>query len=111
MGDESCIRTLRRKEFSFINDYLNIKVLDSGLYNNGNVKTFCSSKPRVSLRRHNLIRTIHKGYRCIWSLGVVILRFAYSLPYSGSGSGIEWCETESILALYVLDIGTLFLPN
>lgn len=28
----------------------------------------------------------------IWSLGIVILRFAYGLPHPGFGIGLEWCE-------------------
>jgi serine/threonine protein kinase len=28
----------------------------------------------------------------IWSLGVVVLKYGYGLPFPGKGGGIEWCD-------------------
>lgn len=70
-----------------------IKLSDFGLAKIGNsLKTDCGSEtycpPEVWASRSGQRYTRAVD---IWSLGVVILRFAYALPYPGSGIGTEWC--------------------
>ncbi|KAH8755346.1 kinase-like domain-containing protein [Diaporthe sp. PMI_573] len=75
-------------------DGLCIKLSDFGLAKIGNsLKTGCGSEtycpPEVCASRS---RQRYTKAVDIWSLGVVILRFAYALPYPGSGIGMGWCE-------------------
>ena len=74
-------------------NYLRIKLSDFGLSKAGTLKTFCGSKtylpPEV---RNDDLRENYTRAVDIWSLGVVLLRYAYALPYPGSGMGMKWCE-------------------
>ena len=50
-------------------------------------KTYLPPEVRNDDLRENYTRAVD-----IWSLGVVLLRYAYALPYPGSGMGMKWCE-------------------
>jgi serine/threonine protein kinase len=71
--------------------HLYIKLLDFGLSKTGSLKTFCGSKtylpPEVGDSGTPYIKAVD-----IWSLGVVILRFVYSLLRPGKGIGRCWCR-------------------
>lgn len=84
---------VKHRDSDFDPDGLCIKLSDFGLAKIGNsLKTDCGSEtycpPEVwaSHSRQRYTRAVD-----IWSLGVVILRFAYALPYPGSRIGTEWC--------------------
>lgn len=71
-----------------------IKLSDFGLAKIGDsLKTGCGSEtycpPEIFERGSSQRYTRAVD---IWSLGVVILRFAYGLPHPGSGVGMSWCE-------------------
>lgn len=72
-------------------DSLHIKLSDFGLSKTGSLKTFCGSQtycpPEVRDEAVPYTKAVD-----IWSLGVVVLRFAYNLPYPGSGMGMKWCK-------------------
>jgi serine/threonine-protein kinase Chk2 len=70
-----------------------IKLSDFGLAKaSDSLKTGCGTEtycpPEVQLGKYSR----HTKAVDIWSLGVVILRFAYGLPYPGSGIGTDWCR-------------------
>lgn len=71
--------------------YLHVKLSDFGLSKTGSLKTFCGSKtycpPEVEEGCVPYTKAVD-----VWSLGVVILRFACSLPFPGYGMGMEWCK-------------------
>lgn len=71
-----------------------IKLSDFGLAKIGDsLKTGCGSEtycpPEICAGhpRQRYTKAVD-----IWSLGVVILRFAYALPHPGSGIGARWCS-------------------
>lgn len=73
---------------------LRIKLSDFGLAKIGDSlktgchsMTYCPPEIRVDSIRQRYTKAVD-----IWSLGVVILRFAYGLPYPGSGIGMRWCK-------------------
>jgi serine/threonine-protein kinase Chk2 len=74
-------------------EYLHVKLSDFGLSKTGSLKTFCGSPtycpPEI---RDDGVPQAYTEAVDIWSLGVVILRFAYSLPHPGSGLGKKWCR-------------------
>jgi serine/threonine protein kinase len=81
-------------------DPLHIKFADFGLAKAGtDLKTICGTgtylAPEVA-RYCGLSKTVPKEIYSeevdIWSLGVVILKYAYGLPYPGEGGGVLWCE-------------------
>jgi serine/threonine-protein kinase Chk2 len=51
------------------------------------LETYCPPEICVSRSRQRYTKAVD-----IWSLGVVILQFAYALLYPGSRVGIGWCE-------------------
>ncbi|KAF2189280.1 kinase-like protein [Zopfia rhizophila CBS 207.26] len=82
-------------------DPLYIKLADFSLIKVGNsLKTICGTGtycPPEIAKYFRLSKLAPKDKYTeavdIWSLGVVILRFALpSLPHPGSGVGIDWCE-------------------
>ncbi|KAF2189915.1 kinase-like protein [Zopfia rhizophila CBS 207.26] len=82
-------------------DPLHIKLSDFGLAKaDGSLTTFCGTEtycPPEIAKYFGLSKSIPKDKYTeavdIWSLGVVILKFALpNLPYPGSGVGIDWCE-------------------
>ncbi|KAH8747276.1 kinase-like domain-containing protein [Diaporthe sp. PMI_573] len=74
-------------------DYLHVKLSDFGLSKVGSLKTFCGSQTYCppEIQDDDVPQAYTKAVD-IWSLGVVILRFAYSLPHPGSGFGKRWCR-------------------
>lgn len=74
-------------------EHLCIKLTDSGLSKTGILKTFYGSgsycPPEIQLDKVQLKYTRAVD---IWSLDVVILRFAYGLPGPGYGFGTQWCK-------------------
>lgn len=74
-------------------DRLHVKLSDFGLAKTGNLKTNCGTPtyqpPEVqdgqSWRKYTKAVDI-------WSLGVVILRLSYGLPFPGAGYGRQWCS-------------------
>lgn len=78
-----------------VSDYshLHIKSSDFGLSKAGSLNTWCGTLTYLppEIREDCVPLTCTKAVD-IWSLGVVMLRFAYSLPYPGSGVGMEWCR-------------------
>ncbi|GAP92494.1 putative protein kinase [Rosellinia necatrix] len=74
-------------------NYLHVRLSDFGLSKTGSLKTMCGSETYCPPEIGNK-HTLEKYTKAvdIWSLGVVVLRYAYSLPYPGSGFGMEWCE-------------------
>ncbi|KAF2181488.1 kinase-like protein [Zopfia rhizophila CBS 207.26] len=82
-------------------DPLHIKLADFGLAKaGGSLTTFCGTEtycPPEIAKYFGLSKSVPKDKYTeavdIWSLGVVILRFALpDLPHPGSGEGIDWCE-------------------
>ena len=53
-------------------------------------------------KRHNILSV---------ATGIEYCSFPYSILLGFSEGHVGGLESESIMALYVLDIGTLFLPN
>ncbi|KAI1421201.1 hypothetical protein F5Y12DRAFT_768956 [Xylaria sp. FL1777] len=74
-------------------DHLYVKLSDFGLSKTGSLKTICGSftycPPEIG--NNSTLEKYTKAVD-IWSLGVVMLRYAYRLPDPGSGIGMEWCE-------------------
>ncbi|GAW20578.1 hypothetical protein ANO14919_100860 [Xylariales sp. No.14919] len=73
---------------------LHVKLSDFGLSGVGSLYTICGSKtywpPEIAFDTSSQKYTNAVD---IWSLGVVLLRLAYSLPDPGSGMiGMEWCQ-------------------
>ncbi|KUI73342.1 Serine/threonine-protein kinase Chk2 [Cytospora mali] len=72
-------------------DGLRIKLSDFGLAKIGNTgcvsETYCPPEICASPSQQEYTKAAD-----IWSLGVVILRFAYALPHPDSGIGRGWCE-------------------
>ena len=72
-------------------NHLRIKLSDFGLSKTGAFKTFCGTDtyhpPEVRSDRRSYTEAVD-----IWSLGVVMLRFAYALPRPGYGMGLRWCQ-------------------
>ena len=70
---------------------LRIKLSDFGLSKTGDLESFCGSKtyfpPEVRDDGASYTEAVD-----IWSLGVVILEFAYGLPRPGRGIGMRWCK-------------------
>lgn len=69
--------------------YLHVKLSDFGLSKTGSLKTFCGSKTYSPPNVEDGCIPYTKAVD-VWSLGVVILRFVYSLPFPGSGMGMGW---------------------
>ncbi|KAI0413534.1 kinase-like domain-containing protein [Xylaria grammica] len=71
---------------------LHVKLSDFGLSGVGSLYTICGSKtywpPEIVF---DASPQKYTNAVDIWSLGVVLLRLAYSLPDPGSGIGMEWC--------------------
>ncbi|KAK4137336.1 kinase-like protein [Trichocladium antarcticum] len=73
--------------------YLKIKLSDFGTSKSAaeSLNTYCGSPcylpPEIDFYVQRYTKAVD-----IWSLGAVILRFAYSLPAPGFGSGHAWCE-------------------
>ncbi|KAI0143499.1 hypothetical protein GGR57DRAFT_508090 [Xylariaceae sp. FL1272] len=74
-------------------NYLHVRLSDFGLSKTGSLKTICGSEtycpPEIG---NNYTSEKYTKAVDIWSLGVIMLRYAYSLPSPGSGFGIEWCK-------------------
>lgn len=73
-------------------NFLHIRLSDFGLAKIGDsLNTLCHSEtycpPEIRPNGPRYTKAVD-----IWSLGVVILRFAYGLPHPGFGIGLEWCE-------------------
>ena len=73
-------------------NYLRIKLLDFGLSKTGAFKTFCGSDTYLPPEVDSSLRRSYTEAVDIWSLGVVMLRFAYAFPRPGHGIGMRWCE-------------------
>jgi len=70
-----------------------IKLSDFGLAKIGSsLKTGCHSETYCPPEIWAQPRGKYTKAVDIWSLGVVILRFAYHLPHPGHGLGMEWCN-------------------
>ncbi|KAI1733525.1 hypothetical protein F4680DRAFT_441365 [Xylaria scruposa] len=68
-----------------------VKLSDFGFAEIGDsLRTNCGSETYCPPEVHSQ-QTYTKAMD-IWSLGVVILRFAYSLPYPGYRIGLPWCN-------------------
>lgn len=72
-------------------DHLHVKLSDFGLSKAGSLKTFCGSRTYCPPEVRDSGTPYTKAVD-VWSLGVVILRFAYSLPHPGHGIGMGWCQ-------------------
>lgn len=74
-------------------NYLHLKSSDFGLSKTGSLKTMCGSETYVPPEIVNNY-TSEKYTKAvdIWSLGVVMFRYAYGLPHPGFGVGMEWCK-------------------
>ena len=55
-------------------------------------KTFCGSDTYLAPEVDSSLRRNYTEAVDIWSLGVVMLRFAYALPRPGRGIGMRWCK-------------------
>jgi serine/threonine protein kinase len=75
-------------------DHLHIKLSDFGLSKAGSLKTWCGTPSYLApeVQDEDTPQRKYTTAVDIWSLGVVILRLAYELPYPGSGNGAWWCE-------------------
>ena len=75
-------------------NHLRIKLSDFGLSKTGSTfNTFCGTDTYIPPEvRNNKLRQKYTNAVDIWSLGVVMLRFAYALPHPGHGIGMRWCK-------------------
>ncbi|KAF2964036.1 hypothetical protein GQX73_g9537 [Xylaria multiplex] len=77
-------------------NYLHVKLADFGLSKEGRLKTLCGTRVYLPPEMQNGQKP--EGYTLavdIWSLGVVILQYAYGLPPPHpymDHEGIQWCE-------------------
>ncbi|EFX02676.1 nucleoporin [Grosmannia clavigera kw1407] len=71
--------------------YLYVKLSDFGLSKDSTLKTYCGTRAYLPPEVRRDAETYTKAVD-VWSLGVVLLRFAYGLPQSGTGEGLEWCK-------------------
>ena len=101
MNKRLCIEISNPKTFlSKRNPTLHIKLADFGLAKAGSrLETICGSHTYVAPEIAKYIELpepavdeVYTDAVDIWSLGVVFSRFFYSLPYPGSGLGIDWCK-------------------
>jgi serine/threonine-protein kinase Chk2 len=74
-------------------DYIHVKLSDFGLSKIGSLKTWCGTRTYLppEVRKDRPLQKYTNAVD-IWSLGLVILRLAYELPHTGSGSGLGWCS-------------------
>ncbi|PGH18200.1 CAMK protein kinase [Polytolypa hystricis UAMH7299] len=73
-------------------NHLHVKLADFGLAKTGDaLQTICGTQrylpPEIANRRRKYTEAVD-----IWSLGVVILKFAHGFPNLRRGNGTDWCE-------------------
>lgn len=76
---------------------LHVKLSDFGLSKEGKLKTFCGSNTYLAPEIQFKNKENYTDVVDIWSLGVVILQYAYGLPYPGHHdvekcTVFEWCQ-------------------
>ena len=72
-----------------------VKLSDFGLSKEGSLKSFCGSRIYLAPEIRSGSEERYTEVVDIWSLGVVVLEFAYGLPhpgYPGRCTEGEWCE-------------------
>lgn len=72
-------------------NHLHVQLSDFGLSKDSTLKTYCGTRAYLPPEVRRDAGAYTKAVD-VWSLGVVLLRFAYGLPHPSTGEGLEWCK-------------------